>query len=292
MKTKITKKMEIYFDDLNQDAQQEYIEVIGAKTLDEINMITPIAIIEIENNIINNYSVLTERSNSNNITSYPGPEKLTYDDTTKTGYYGHTTAVELITGDALASQIGLTAGTSQFSDAGWEKFFVGADADCNPDSVDKVLYIAKKSLRYDLSWDNINAANAVYGSQTITIGSNTYKVRLLRGAGVDPAPTYGTTCSDDPGANSEWNDLLYRIHTDIPNCSDPTIGMPGGSETSYHGGPQVGSNWNNYSDSDLQVYYSVAGNGTYCWCQETDASISSRRVFRGSHGVAYYVTHT
>src|SRR6056297_2536576 len=54
MKTKITKKMEIYFDDLNQDAQQEYIEVIGAKTLDEINMITPIAIIEIENNIIDN----------------------------------------------------------------------------------------------------------------------------------------------------------------------------------------------------------------------------------------------
>ena len=222
----------------------------------------------------------------------PGPGSLTYDDTTKTGYYGHTTAAELITGDALASQIGLTAGTSQYSDAGWEKFFVGADADCNPDSVDKVLYIAKKSLRYYLSWDNINAANAVYGSQTITIGGNTYKVRLLRGAGSDPAPTYGTTCSDDPGANSEWNDLLYRIHTDIPNCSDPTIGMPGGNETSYHGGPQVGSNWNNYSDSDLQVYYSVAGNGTYCWCQETDASISSRRVFRGSHGVAYYVTHT
>jgi hypothetical protein len=223
---------------------------------------------------------------------HPGPGSLTYDDTTKTGYYGHTTAAELITGDALASQIGLTAGISQYSDAGWEKFFVGADADCNPDSVDKVLYIAKKSLRYDLNWDNINAVNAVYGSQTITIGSNTYKVRLLRGAGSDPAPTYGTTCSDDPGANSEWNDLLYRIHTDIPNCSNPSIGMPGGYETSYHGGPQVGSNWNNYSDTDLQTYYSVASNGSYSWCQETDTSDSSRRVRRGYRGVAYYNTYT
>ena len=81
---------------------------------------------------------------------HPGPGSLTYDDTTKTGYYGHTTAAELITGDALASQIGLTAGISQYSDAGWEKFFVGADADCNPDNIDKVLYIAKKTFRYNL----------------------------------------------------------------------------------------------------------------------------------------------
>jgi hypothetical protein len=221
----------------------------------------------------------------------PGPNKLTYDDTTKTGYYGHTTAAELITGDALASQIGLTAGTSQYNDAGWEKFFVGADADCNPDNINKILYIAKKTFRYNLSWDNINTVNAVYGSRIIIIGGNAYKVRLLRGSRSDLIQTHDITCSDNFGCNSEWNDLLYRVHTDVPNCSDPTVGMPGGNETFRHGGPQVGTNWNNYSDADLQVYYLV-GYGTYCWCQETDTLSSSRCVSRGGNGVAYYNTYS
>ena len=38
------------------------------------------------------------------------------------GFFGEVPASELITGDALASQVGISGGTSQNSTAGWLKF--------------------------------------------------------------------------------------------------------------------------------------------------------------------------
>jgi hypothetical protein len=58
------------------------------------------------------------------------------------GYYGEVPAGEFITGDQLATQVGLTAGTAFNSDADWLKFSLD----------NRTLYVAKKPFRYNLSW--------------------------------------------------------------------------------------------------------------------------------------------
>ena len=238
----------------------------------------------------------------------PGEESLIYDSATDTGYYGLATHEEVCDGIDLASDIGLTAGSNFNDETGWLKFYVGPAADCNKDGVSKILFIAKETLRYNLSWDDIYDAGAVYGTgdngvadsgspepqvAEVDYGGYDYKVRLLTGSAVDPAAEgYGNQdCADDAGAGSEWNDLLYRVHTATPDCGNPSEGMEGGNKTTYHGGAQDGANWANFSNEDLQVYYSDAGNGTYCWCQE-QGDDTSRRVLRGYRGVASFYTST
>jgi len=227
------------------------------------------------------------------IYSGPGATDGDYDATTDTGYYGTVTSAELISGDSLASTIGLSSGTSQFSTEGWLKFYVGESAACNRLGYAYVLFVAKKPFRYNLSWDNIDAAKDVNGTDAaITIGGDDYKVRLLTGGDADPTTNgaYGSGCANDLGEHSEWNDLLYRVYTGVMTCSDTSIGMPGGSET-YHGGPQVGANWASFDDEDLHTW-NTYGNGTYSWCQEVYGPDTSRRVGRGYRGVAGFNAST
>jgi len=225
------------------------------------------------------------------IPSGPGPTTGIYDATTDTGYYGEVSHTDLISGDSLASTIGLTAGTGQYSTAGWLKFYVGPDAACNRGSTAYVIFVAKMPYRNNLSWNSINSAKAVDGSDAaITIGGEDYKVRLMQGADADPSTyTFGTSCADNPGENSEWNALFYRIHEDEPTCSDVTEGMPGGFSTTRHGGPQVGDNFDDFTDAETGVLNTL-NNGSACWCQEVDGVDSSRRVVRGDFGVAYFYT--
>jgi hypothetical protein len=223
----------------------------------------------------------------------PGPDEasLDYDATTDTGYYGTVTSAELISGDSLASTIGLSAGTSQNSTAGWLKFYVGESAACNRLGYAYVLFVAKKNFRYDLSWNNIDAAKDVNGTDAaITIGGDDFKVRLLTGGDADPTTngTYSSGCANNLGENSEWNDLLYRVHTDVMTCSDTTIGTSSGDENK-HGGPQVGANWESFSDSDLNV--GGYNPGTLSMCQEVYGLSGSgyegtSRVQRGYYGIA------
>ena len=227
------------------------------------------------------------------IPSGPGPTTGTYDPDTDTGYYGEVSHTDLISGDSLASTIGLTAGSAQDSTAGWLKFYVGPDAACNRGSTAYVIFVAKMPYRNNLSWNSINSAKAVDGSDAaITISGEDYKVRLMQGADADPSTyTYGTSCADNPGENSEWNDLFYRIHEDEPNCTDVTEGMPGGSSTTRHGGPQVGDNFDDFTDAETGVLYTL-NNGSACWCQEVDGVATSRRVGRGFNGVANFTSGT
>lgn len=235
-------------------------------------------------------SALARRLMVSGPVSNPGSQTTTYDAATDTGYDGEVTAAELISGDSLASTIGLTAGTPYNSAAGWLKFWVGPNASCNRSSpgTGYVLYVAKKPIRYNLSWDAINTARAVDGSgETITIGSDEYKVRLLTGGDANPT-TYGfnVNCTHNAGGNSEWNALMYRVHTDIPNCTDVTEGMPEGHSTDRHGGLQNGTNWDDLTDTDLLASYSV-GSGAASWCQEVSNN-SSLCVIRGGWGIAGY----
>jgi hypothetical protein len=151
------------------------------------------------------------------------------------GYLGHTTANEFINGLDLASDIGLSAGTAQHSDDGWLKWMKRG----------KLMYVARKPLRYSIAWDHIHAVGAVFGTKTISIQGRTYRVRLLSGGDGQPAT----------GAGGEWNEIMYGVH----QSTEP--------------------DWESYSDDDVVV--GSSGNGRLNWCQETPASDVTHRIYRG-----------
>ena len=177
----------------------------------------------------------------------PGPQFLSAG-TMEFGYFGHTRANQLIRGDALATAIGLSQGTAQHSDAGWEKFAVDG----------KILFVATKTIRHTLSWNDINTAGAVTGTATVNINGKTNKVRLLTG---------GTTNPSSGGDGGEWNMLMYALHQDQ---APP---------------------WAQYSDTDL-LTTSSAGNGSWSWCQDTIGSAGVYRGGLGPGGVTYWGTYT
>lgn len=192
----------------------------------------------------------------------PGPSKL-IGGNLQAGFYGECPASEFITGDELARRIGLTAGTSQNSNGGWLKFsYMG-----------KVEFVAKKTFRHSISWDNINAANAVTGQRTIDIGGKTYKIRLMKGK-TEGKQNDSSSYQGDINKGSEWNKLMLPIHQKAPsnwaykdNVNSPT------------------ENWNvGYTDTDLFTHYN-AGNGTYSWCQEYGTA-SNERLRRGGFGIS------
>lgn len=221
----------------------------------------------------------------------PGPQTLESGDGAD-GWYGEVASADFFSGDELASLLGVTEGSAQNSEAGWLKFATGG----------KVLFVAKQCFRHSISWDHLYSRGIVYGTDdagraprgtpvnqrtTIKLGGNEYIVRLLTGAESDPYPEsdplfFTADMADmDVGGGSEWNRLMYRVHTDVP-ASDGADGM----RADRHGGPQVGGNWASFSNSELNV---ASGNGRYTWCQEQSDTISSYRVIRGSGDVAYFV---
>ena len=99
------------------------------------------------------------------------------------GFFGEV-AANLINGEDLCSLINLTAGTLQHSGEPWLKFARNG----------RILFVHKKTIRHTVSWDNINAAGAVFGDKIITINGVRYIVRLM--------------------STSEWNALMYPVHVD------------------------------------------------------------------------------
>lgn len=192
----------------------------------------------------------------------PGPQTLVGGNS-DAGYYGEVTASEFITGDALCSLIGLSAGTSQNSNTNWLKFSYQG----------KVQYVAKKSIRRYIRWDELNAAGCVFGTATVEIGGITYKVRCMRGALTDPA-AYGDT--DRGCKGSEWNKLMLPIHVGAPS----TWGSPNYVESPTE-------DWNvNMTNADLGI---VGTNldGDFTLCQETLQTDSNSVTGRGHTDVSH-----
>ena len=98
------------------------------------------------------------------------------------GYFGEVAAVDFISGEALCTAIGLTAGTLQNSDAGWLKYA----------SDNQILYVAKKTFKHTVSWNDINAKGAVWGEKLVQVGNHVFACRLL--------------------SSAEWNKLIYPVH--------------------------------------------------------------------------------
>lgn len=214
------------------------------------------------------------------LTGSPGSPFLIAGDMQE-GFFGEVPSSELITGDALASQVGISQGNSQHSAAGWLKFAWKG----------KILFIAKKPIRNSISWDAINTAKCVYGDsgdKTVEIGGLTYKVRLMRA--LEPSNDPKTTASANSGTvnhYSEWNRLMCQIHEqaidkswDYPNNIENDIGI---LEHNLGSGRQ-----GMYSDADLVV---KSGDGRASWCQEMGTS-TSYRLHRGYNGVSYSIRDT
>lgn len=181
----------------------------------------------------------------------------------------------LPTGTSLAQILGIANVTPEVlinNASGWLKFIHRGE----------IKYIAKKPFMHTVSWDDIAKAEAVYGNRTVRIGSRLYRVSLLSGAEADPSSwTTSSTATDNKGAGSEWNELVYRVHNVVP--TDGT--------TTYHGGKQVGSNWWNFTDADT-VMTSAAGNGSYTWCKETLSFNTASRVIRGNASLSGFNRYT
>lgn len=202
------------------------------------------------------------------ISGSPGPNMLAKG-TMQEGYFGLVTASEMITGDALAVLVGITQGTSQFSTTNWLKFAYKG----------KVLFVAQKPVRYNLSWDSINSVGAVMGTKQVAIKSLNYKVRLLKGALTNPSENEAT----DRGAKgSEWNRLMLAVHEQVKNKNWAYPAYVEGDIQDFG---------TYFTDADLLTNSSF-GNGSYSWCQETTKSNSSYRVIRGDNGVSYSIWYT
>ncbi len=195
----------------------------------------------------------------------PGPTTLIAGDTT-TGFYGEVTGTELITYGALSTNVGLSAGTLiNDAESTWLKFSLDG----------KVLFISKKRCRNEISWTDIYNIGGVYGTgdtgtfpvnggviqdRTVTIGQDTFKVRLLKGAASDPVPNLAYDTYTDPIEvdGSEWNRLLYPVHN---------IDSAG---------------WATYSDADLEFGTETTPIGSHV--QETFETDTTKRITRGIYG--------
>lgn len=209
----------------------------------------------------------------------PGPQSLIgqYTDpsnpTRQHGFFGEVSSEEFISGDALASVIGLTAGISQNSTIPWLKFYIDG----------KIVYVPKKTLRHTVSWQDIYQAGAVYGDSTnglhpagtvrlqdakVMIAANIFKVMLIKGANSNPvADQYGYDVEASHG--SEWNRLFYNIATATYSDKDS----------------QEGDQWVEYTDDELGLSF-FDNNGTFNWCIERHVAETDCRVIRGVYGVS------
>ena len=182
------------------------------------------------------------------------------------GYYVTVASEDFISGETLASEIGLVEGTAYNSETPWLKFAWN----------EGTTMVPQRPLRYGLSWDAINAIDAVYGGANapiVLINGEDYKVRLMRMADIDP---FKANKEDEiTGPNNEWNKLMLPIHANAPNSWE---------NPEYVDEPT--EDWNiNFTDTDLLTSWR-AGEGTQQWGQETDSQDSTSHVVRGYTGVS------
>lgn len=214
---------------------------------------------------------------------FPGPKDLAHGDK-DLGYFGWWNDTEdpsFITQEDVENATGLgdtgDSLTTYLGESfdGWLKFVKN----------EKILYVAKKPIRFRVTWDQIYLAGAVYGTPgdpgpyttrynikadetnqdaSITKNGFTYKIKLMTGGNDNPANSAG----------GDWNDLMYRVHED-----------------DLHG--MGGDLWDSFNGEDLHVNKDELGGdftGVVSWVQETHATSSypEHRIIRGFDSISYF----
>lgn len=200
-------------------------------------------------------------------------ENFKYDSDRDTGYFGRLSSNDFISYERLSTKVKFDKGT-MMPDKGWLVFYYRGE----------IVYIPQHPIRYNISWDDLESAELVFGKD-IKIGEQTYNISLPTGAKsnpVDDVKWQNASASEeleiDLGYGSVWNELIYRVHKDIPGVTD--IGE------SCSGGPQYGENWDELTDEELNVNWVECSAGTATWCQETSSPDSANRVLRGHYRLA------
>lgn len=119
----------------------------------------------------------------------------------------------------------------------------------------------------------IKKGSGVKQDRKVSIGENTYRVRLLKGAKENPARTANT----DRGAiGSEWNELIIPMHVESKLKTWSNKAHIGDSEY-----------WSaDLANEDLIIMPSN-GQGYSSWMQEVSDDSSYSRLYRGNFGVGY-----
>lgn len=192
----------------------------------------------------------------------PGPQLLIGGDS-RAGFYGEVPVGELINGTALATLIGLTDGVAYNDNEPWLKFSLDGET----------LFVAKAPYRHTISWDMINAVNAVSGDRIIQIAGEDFSIGLLEGLGKDHSVI---SAGYDPQIShgSEWNRLMYNVALPLGTASDIRDS-------------QVGDQWANYNQAGVAGgLWLSGGNGRFSWCKETNPTNATQGVFRGNISVS------
>jgi hypothetical protein len=147
--------------------------------------------------------------------SGPGTKILQFGNTSA-GYFGEVSSAELLTYSQAWTLSGLVNGTLYTNEAVWLKFFID----------EKVIFVSKRNLAVNMSWDQLYAAGVVFGVRgpgsapaaagpvdqfrmtMVKEGDRNWplKMRLLRGLN---AESLDSTANE----NSEWTRLMCRMST-------------------------------------------------------------------------------
>lgn len=155
------------------------------------------------------------------------------------GYLGQVSGANLIKTGSLASLVGLGTTNTITPDSVWLKFsYYGS-----------IVYIAKKTVVNEVSYNNLNTAGVIAGTRIVTIGSTRFYIRSPLGLG-------------GLGSN-EWEDLIYRVHVDDPTLThwevftneDMNIGLDGS------GNPITGDQTITSDSGSVNGYYTRGATG-------------------------------
>jgi hypothetical protein len=138
-----------------------------------------------------------------------------------TPFKGVVPSANFINGPALSTAVGMSSGTAFNNDAGWLHFI-------EPSGLE--LYISKKPIRYNVSWEQLNACGVATGTKEIDIGGETYVVRLMTGS----ANVNGGVAPGNAGG--EWNRYMYNVYNSADRSTFPGTAEYWGDYT----GPMLG----------------------------------------------------
>lgn len=168
-----------------------------------------------------------------------------------TPFKGVVSARNFISGSQLADQIGLVAGIPINSDAGWLHFV--EDNGYN-------IYIAKKPLRFNLTWTSIDTAQT---GKEIVLGGKTFLVEFITGMKAEDQPA---TADNAGGA---WNKYIYNVY-----AGERANELPGSR-----------LDWGSYTETMLGIPLGSAGAtpiASYSWVKDTVSTGG-----RATRGVSY-----
>lgn len=144
--------------------------------------------------------------------------------TRQAGFFGEVSAAELFDGYEVNNKINHTGATwLRYSGLKWLKHIVDG----------KVLFVAKEQTLRNISWSQLYESGAVYGvagdgkyptakptsqmvvlRKTDTDGAWTFKLRLIKGAALDPY-----VAANETAAVTEWIHTIFNVAARLPGYS-------------------------------------------------------------------------